>query len=254
MSVAPPVGRWRAVHLRSRGAVGRDRGEPRYGRAGHSGWPLRTSKTSTEGTTAPVPGRGRNAYRHHDHTHDPRPRRRPRPAPCHRRAQTNRSPPRRLPRPHPRRPAPGDRSAEGRAAPSPAGHRRQQAVELHQDGGERPPRAPKKAKAEAEAAANNVALSVRPQLVRRPGERGWRPSAASVQGARLLPHPPVPAADLQGPPRPSNGVPWQILAAILTKSRDQLRAATSRCRAPGAVGWMQFMPATWLQYGAVERA
>jgi membrane-bound lytic murein transglycosylase B len=43
------------------------------------------------------------------------------------------------------------------------------------------------------------------------------------------------------------GVPWQILAAvneIETNYGTDLSVSTA-----GAVGWMQFMPATWLQYG-----
>ena len=43
------------------------------------------------------------------------------------------------------------------------------------------------------------------------------------------------------------GVPWQILAAINEIETDYGR--TSRFRAPAPSGWMQFMPATWLQYG-----
>ena len=49
------------------------------------------------------------------------------------------------------------------------------------------------------------------------------------------------------------GVPWQILAAINEIETDygnDLSVSTA-----GAVGWMQFMPSTWLQYGvdALER-
>jgi soluble lytic murein transglycosylase-like protein len=43
------------------------------------------------------------------------------------------------------------------------------------------------------------------------------------------------------------GVPWQILAAINeveTNYGSDLSVSTA-----GAVGWMQFMPATWIQYG-----
>jgi hypothetical protein len=43
------------------------------------------------------------------------------------------------------------------------------------------------------------------------------------------------------------GVPWQILAAINeieTNYGNDLSVSTA-----GAVGWMQFMPATWVQYG-----
>ncbi len=47
------------------------------------------------------------------------------------------------------------------------------------------------------------------------------------------------------------GVPWQILAAINEIETDygsNLSVSTA-----GAVGWMQFMPATWLQYGVDAR-
>ncbi|MHB1537866.1 MAG: lytic murein transglycosylase, partial [Solirubrobacteraceae bacterium] len=43
------------------------------------------------------------------------------------------------------------------------------------------------------------------------------------------------------------GVPWQVLAAINEVETDygnDLNVSTA-----GAVGWMQFMPSTWLQYG-----
>ncbi|MGD0455255.1 MAG: lytic murein transglycosylase, partial [Solirubrobacteraceae bacterium] len=43
------------------------------------------------------------------------------------------------------------------------------------------------------------------------------------------------------------GVPWQVLAAINEVETDygnDLSVSTA-----GAVGWMQFMPSTWLQYG-----
>src|SRR6202023_3095008 len=43
------------------------------------------------------------------------------------------------------------------------------------------------------------------------------------------------------------GVPWQILAAINeieTNYGNDLAVSSA-----GAVGWMQFMPATWIQYG-----
>jgi soluble lytic murein transglycosylase-like protein len=47
------------------------------------------------------------------------------------------------------------------------------------------------------------------------------------------------------------GVPWQILAAINEIETDyggNLSVSTA-----GAVGWMQFMPATWIQYGVDAR-
>ncbi len=43
------------------------------------------------------------------------------------------------------------------------------------------------------------------------------------------------------------GVPWQILAAINEIETDY--GADQSVSSAGAVGWMQFMPATWLQYG-----
>src|SRR6202049_1598420 len=43
------------------------------------------------------------------------------------------------------------------------------------------------------------------------------------------------------------GVPWQILAAI--NEIETNYGADQAVSTAGAVGWMQFMPATWLQYG-----
>ncbi len=43
------------------------------------------------------------------------------------------------------------------------------------------------------------------------------------------------------------GVPWQILAAINEVETDY--GADQSVSSAGAVGWMQFMPETWLQYG-----
>ncbi len=43
------------------------------------------------------------------------------------------------------------------------------------------------------------------------------------------------------------GVPWQILAAINEIETDY--GADQSVSSAGAVGWMQFMPSTWLQYG-----
>jgi soluble lytic murein transglycosylase-like protein len=43
------------------------------------------------------------------------------------------------------------------------------------------------------------------------------------------------------------GVPWQILAAI--NEIETNYGADQSVSSAGAVGWMQFMPATWLQYG-----
>jgi membrane-bound lytic murein transglycosylase B len=43
------------------------------------------------------------------------------------------------------------------------------------------------------------------------------------------------------------GVPWQILAAINEIETDY--GSDQSVSTAGAVGWMQFMPATWVQYG-----
>ncbi|HEV7529211.1 MAG TPA: lytic murein transglycosylase [Solirubrobacteraceae bacterium] len=43
------------------------------------------------------------------------------------------------------------------------------------------------------------------------------------------------------------GVPWQILAAI--NEIETNYGADQSVSTAGAVGWMQFMPATWIQYG-----
>lgn len=43
------------------------------------------------------------------------------------------------------------------------------------------------------------------------------------------------------------GVPWQVLAAINEVETDY--GADQSVSSAGAVGWMQFMPETWLQYG-----
>jgi hypothetical protein len=43
------------------------------------------------------------------------------------------------------------------------------------------------------------------------------------------------------------GIPWQILAAINEIETDY--GSDQAVSSAGAVGWMQFMPSTWLQYG-----
>ena len=48
------------------------------------------------------------------------------------------------------------------------------------------------------------------------------------------------------------GVPWQVLAAI-----NKVESDFGRNMGPssaGAVGWMQFMPATWLEYALKRRS
>jgi soluble lytic murein transglycosylase-like protein len=104
--------------------------------------------------------------------------------------------------------------------------------------------APGSAKAAKEAAgANNVALS--PQLIAAQANL-LASSAASIQalGFYRIPLfllPIYKAAAVQ------YGVPWQILAAVNEiETNYGIDLAVSSA---GAVGWMQFMPATWLQYG-----
>jgi membrane-bound lytic murein transglycosylase B len=96
-------------------------------------------------------------------------------------------------------------------------------------------------------APNNVAVS--PQLVA--GQAGalaaaLASSAASVQalGFYRIPLfllPIYKAAAVQ------YGVPWQILAAI--NEIETNYGTDQSVSTAGAVGWMQFMPETWLQYG-----
>jgi Transglycosylase SLT domain len=99
----------------------------------------------------------------------------------------------------------------------------------------------------APATGNNVALA--PQLVAAQASllaAELAGSAASVQALSyyriplfLLPIYQAAAAQY--------GVPWQILAAINEIETDygnDVSVSTA-----GAVGWMQFMPATWIQYG-----
>ena len=43
------------------------------------------------------------------------------------------------------------------------------------------------------------------------------------------------------------GIPWQVLAAINAIESDYGRDLSTS--SAGAIGWMQFMPATWKQYG-----
>ncbi|MCW3025204.1 MAG: peptidoglycan DD-metalloendopeptidase family protein [Solirubrobacterales bacterium] len=97
------------------------------------------------------------------------------------------------------------------------------------------------------AGANNVALS--PQLVAGQAaalSAALASSAASVQalGFYRIPLfllPIYKAAGVQ------YGVPWQILAAI--NEIETNYGTDQSVSTAGAVGWMQFMPETWLQYG-----
>ncbi len=94
-----------------------------------------------------------------------------------------------------------------------------------------------------EGAGNNVALS--PQQIAAQAN-ALASTAASIQalGFYRIPLfllPIYKAAAVQ------YGVPWQVLAAINEIETDY--GTDLSVSSAGAVGWMQFMPATWLQYG-----
>jgi Transglycosylase SLT domain len=94
---------------------------------------------------------------------------------------------------------------------------------------------------------NNVALS--PQLVAaRAGALAAQlaSSAASVQALSFYRIPPF-LLPVYKAAAAQYGVPWQILAAI--NEIETNFGSDQSVSTAGAVGWMQFMPATWLQYG-----
>ncbi|HLL91723.1 MAG TPA: lytic murein transglycosylase [Solirubrobacteraceae bacterium] len=105
----------------------------------------------------------------------------------------------------------------------------------------------KPAKATSEVSgANNVAAS--PQAVAASaalaamlGSSGASAQALAFYRIPLFLLPIYKAAAVQ------YGVPWQILAAINEIETDY--GSDQSVSSAGAVGWMQFMPATWLQYG-----
>ncbi len=97
------------------------------------------------------------------------------------------------------------------------------------------------------AANNNVAAA--PQLVAAQAEALAAELAGSAASTQALSFYRIPlfllpiyqAAAVQ------YGVPWQILAAI--NEIETNYGADQSVSTAGAVGWMQFMPATWIQYG-----
>src|SRR5271165_7376434 len=100
------------------------------------------------------------------------------------------------------------------------------------------------AKAKKNAAgANNVALS--PQVIAAQAA-ALASSEASIQALEFY-RIPIFLLPIYKAAAVQYGVPWQILAAINEVETDygnDLSVSTA-----GAVGWMQFMPQTWLQYG-----
>ncbi|MCW3027862.1 MAG: peptidoglycan DD-metalloendopeptidase family protein, partial [Solirubrobacterales bacterium] len=71
-------------------------------------------------------------------------------------------------------------------------------------------------------------------------------SAASVQALGFYRIPPF-LLPIYKAAAAQYGVPWQILAAI--NEIETNYGSDQSVSTAGAVGWMQFMPATWLQYG-----
>jgi len=100
-----------------------------------------------------------------------------------------------------------------------------------------------KAKSKAEAGANNVALS--PQLIAAQAN-ALASSEASVQALDFY-RIPLFLLPIYKAAATQYGVPWQILAAVNEIETDY--GTDLSVSSAGAVGWMQFMPATWLQYG-----
>jgi hypothetical protein len=94
-----------------------------------------------------------------------------------------------------------------------------------------------------EAAGNNVALS--PQEIAAQAN-ALLSSQASVQALSFY-RIPLFLLPIYKAAATQYGVPWQILAAVNEIETDY--GTDQSVSSAGAVGWMQFMPATWLQYG-----
>jgi hypothetical protein len=95
--------------------------------------------------------------------------------------------------------------------------------------------------------ASSVALS--PQVIANQAgalAAALASSAASVQALSFYRIPPF-LLPIYKAAAAQYGVPWQILAAI--NEIETNYGSDQSVSTAGAVGWMQFMPATWLQYG-----
>src|SRR5947209_2370129 len=107
---------------------------------------------------------------------------------------------------------------------------------------------PKTGKAGAPSSGSgNVALS--PQVIASQAGAlavALASSAASVQALGFYRIPPF-LLPIYKAAAAQYGVPWQILAAI--NEIETNYGSDQSVSTAGAVGWMQFMPATWLQYG-----
>jgi membrane-bound lytic murein transglycosylase B len=110
-----------------------------------------------------------------------------------------------------------------------------------------PPRAASKTKTSAPKGANDVALP--PGLVAAQAEALATALAASQASAEALGFYRIPLflLPIYKAAAARYGVPWQILAAINEIETDY--GSDLSVSSAGAVGWMQFMPGTWLQYG-----
>ncbi|HEV2981688.1 MAG TPA: lytic transglycosylase domain-containing protein [Solirubrobacteraceae bacterium] len=110
-----------------------------------------------------------------------------------------------------------------------------------------PTTAKTKTKTSPAKGANSVALP--PQLVAAQAETLAAALAASQASAEALGFYRIPLflLPIYKAAAARYGVPWQILAAINEIETDY--GTDLSVSSAGAVGWMQFMPATWLQYG-----
>src|SRR6185437_13877677 len=139
--------------------------------------------------------------------------------------------------------APSRRAAKG---PAVVLQRRQKATGSKPSSSTTPTRA--KAPGSAPAPANNN-VAVPPQVIAAQEEALAAELAGSAASAQALGFYRIPlfllpiyqAASVQ------YGVPWQILAAI--NEIETNYGADQSVSTAGAVGWMQFMPSTWIQYG-----
>jgi soluble lytic murein transglycosylase-like protein len=99
----------------------------------------------------------------------------------------------------------------------------------------------------ATSGPNNVALSPQEVASRASALAAQlASSAASVQALAFYRIPPF-LLPIYKAAAAQYGVPWQILAAI--NEIETNYGSDQSVSTAGAVGWMQFMPATWLQYG-----
>jgi membrane-bound lytic murein transglycosylase B len=95
--------------------------------------------------------------------------------------------------------------------------------------------------------ANNVALP--PQLVAAQAKALAAALASSAASTQALDFYRIPLflLPIYRASAAQYGVPWQVLAAINEVETDY--GTDQSVSSAGAVGWMQFMPSTWLEYG-----